>query len=284
MAGRQFGVFSRAQAHASGFSTYQIRRRLHDGEWQTVLGNGMALAGLTVTELVRDRAAQLSVPGSILGGPSAARTWQLPVPDPRPCLYIGANGRTRVTGIRLIREEPSAQDVSMFQGLPTTGRSCAVVDCLRFLPEPAALTFLDRALQQGWISLTELVDRVHGRSGRRGHAALVTLVHAVASGERSAAERRLATLLRDAGITGWRLNAEVRDDRGLIGVADVLFGQARVVVEVDGWAYHSTPDRFQRDRERQNRLVAAGWTVLRFTWRDLTHHPERVIATVLRLL
>jgi very-short-patch-repair endonuclease len=38
-----------------------------------------------------------------------------------------------------------------------------------------------------------------------------------------------------------------------------------LVIEVDGWAYHRTPDRFQRDRERQNRLVAAGWTVLRFT-------------------
>jgi very-short-patch-repair endonuclease len=56
------------------------------------------------------------------------------------------------------------------------------------------------------------------------------------------------------------------------------------VIEVDGRAHHTTPDRFERDRERQNALVAAGWTVLRFTWRDLTTRPSAVVATVRRML
>lgn len=284
MARKQFGVFTRAQAHACGFSAYQIRRRINAGEWQQVLGSALCFAGQAITPSVRDRAAQLSVPGSVLGGPSAARTWQMPVTDDQPCLYIGRDGRTRVPGIRLIREAPAARDVSLYQGLPTTSRGLAVVDCLRFLPEVSALPFLERALQQGWLGLDELTARIHARAGRRNRAKMIQLLHQVGGGERSAAERRLTALLQEAGITGWRVNAEVRDDHGLVGVADVLFRRARLVVEVDGWAYHSTPDRFQRDRERQNRLVAAGWTVLRFTWRDLTQHPERVIATVRQLL
>jgi very-short-patch-repair endonuclease len=64
----------------------------------------------------------------------------------------------------------------------------------------------------------------------------------------------------------------------------VVFEEAGVVVEVDGWAYHIDPERFQRDRARQNRLVAAGWTVLRFTWRDLTERSEYVVATITSIL
>lgn len=60
----------------------------------------------------------------------------------------------------------------------------------------------------------------------------------------------------------------------------MVFEEQRLVVEIDGWAYHSTPDRFQGDRTRQNRIVAAGWDVLRFTWRDVTERPGYVIATI----
>jgi very-short-patch-repair endonuclease len=63
----------------------------------------------------------------------------------------------------------------------------------------------------------------------------------------------------------------------------VVFASAKLVVEVDGLAFHVTPERFQRDRQRQNRLVAAGWTVLRFTWMDLTERPSYVVASVRRL-
>jgi len=71
---------------------------------------------------------------------------------------------------------------------------------------------------------------------------------------------------------------------GLIGIGDIVFEILKLVVEVDGWAFHTTPDRFHRDRERQNRLVAAGWTVLRFTWRDLVERPEYVLATIRTML
>ena len=54
----------------------------------------------------------------------------------------------------------------------------------------------------------------------------------------------------------------------------------RLAIEIDGWAWHHSPDRFQRDRAKQNQLVGAGWTVLRFTWFDLTNRPDDVIRQV----
>ena len=84
-------------------------------------------------------------------------------------------------------------------------------------------------------------------------------------------------LLRGAGITGWAANVPVYDDDGLMGVVDVAFKRERIAIEMDGFAFHSEPDRFERDRERQNRITRAGWDVARYTWRQLTQRPQYVL-------
>jgi very-short-patch-repair endonuclease len=91
----------------------------------------------------------------------------------------------------------------------------------------------------------------------------------------SEAERLLITVLRDAGVTGWRVGYRV--DRYEL---DFAFPGERLAIEVDGWAWHSDVERFRHDRRRQNALVLAGWTVLRFTWHDLTQRPETVVFQV----
>ena len=164
--------------------------------------------------------------------------------------------------------------------MPVTGPGRTVFDCLRVLPDHAALTVLDRAIQRGWTSFGEQVQRVRAHAGRGGAPRLARLIQAAGGGARSAAERRMLTLLRDARLTGWVANAEIRDASGRIGFGDIVFGAARLVIEIDGFAFHSDPERFQRDRTRQNRLVGAGWTVLRFTWRDLPDRPGDVIRTI----
>lgn len=57
-----------------------------------------------------------------------------------------------------------------------------------------------------------------------------------------------------------------------------------VAVEVDGFASRVSVDRFQDDRTRQNALVRAGWTVLRFTWADVTRRPEATATTLATVL
>ena len=98
----------------------------------------------------------------------------------------------------------------------------------------------------------------------------------------SAAERRLHALLRGAGITGWVANAPVRV-AGQVFAGDVLFIGERLIVEVDGFEYHSAAGDFQSDRERQNLLTLAGYRVLRFTW-DQLEHPEYVLRQIRQAL
>jgi hypothetical protein len=284
IAARQLGLFTRRQARACGLSAYQIRRRIDSGQWRRVAASVMAPAALPLTAAVRDRAAQLAVPGSVLAGPAAARSWGIQVGDARTFLVVPPGRHPRVAAARLLYDRLDRDEVWIRDGAAVTSRPRAVVDCLRVMRETDALNLLDRSLQEGWISIEDLTERVRGLAGRRGAPRLARLVGQVADGTRSAAERRTTGLLKRAGIEGWAANVVLRDDRGVIGVGDVVFEEARVVVEVDGWAYHIGPKRFQRDRARQNRLVAAGWTVLRFTWRDLTERPEHVVATIASIL
>lgn len=55
-------------------------------------------------------------------------------------------------------------------------------------------------------------------------------------------------------------------------------------MEVDGRDYHSAPAAFQRDRHRQNALVAAGWQVLRFAAADVLRRPGWIAAQVKSML
>ena len=54
----------------------------------------------------------------------------------------------------------------------------------------------------------------------------------------------------------------------------------RLVVEVDGYRYHRTRAKFERDRRKDGQLLLAGYRVLRITWRRLTREPETVVAII----
>lgn len=280
----QAGLFSRDQARACGYSPYQIRRRLDACEWQRVLGPVLAVAGVHITAHLRDRAAQLAVSGGVLAGPSAARRHGITTRDATTYLLVDPNYHYYLPGVRFLRDDLPECDLTMIDGVLLTDRVRTVFDCLRVLPEPDALEILDRALQQKWITPETLAGRVHRFAGRTGAKRLAKFSRLAGSGARSAAERMAVTLLRASNVTGWRANVEIHDERGLIGVGDIVFEPARLVVELDGQAYHVAPAQFQRDRQRQNRLVQAGWTVLRFTWQDLTRRPQHVVETIRAVL
>ena len=61
-------------------------------------------------------------------------------------------------------------------------------------------------------------------------------------------------------------------------------GRKASIVEVDGFAAHGHRRAFEADRRRDLDLRNAGWIVVRFSYRQLTDEPERVIAHVARLL
>lgn len=65
---------------------------------------------------------------------------------------------------------------------------------------------------------------------------------------------------------------------------DAVWPRQRIAVELDSWTWHHHRQAFQRDREKGNVLAAAGWTVLRFTYRDVTDRPAAVASQLRRVL
>ncbi len=137
---------------------------------------------------------------------------------------------------------------------------------------------MDSALQRH-VALSPLWTAHLRNKGRYGSPAARRLLQAADDGARSAAERLLIQLLKQAGITGWKANYPVVGYK-----VDVAFPGLKIACETDGLAFHSDSDDFHRDRVRQNAIALAGWQVLRFTWLDLTQYPERVIATIHRAI
>lgn len=277
----QGGLFTWRQAREAGYSPWQIRARLRDGRWRQVMPRVLGGAGVGDHPWVRDRAAYLAAgQPATLSGPSAARLHGMEVMAAFSCVTVPQRRHVELPGVRLLREPVGEADLTLVAEMLVTTKARTVFDCLRVVPGDDASTLLDRALQKKWITVEGLAGRVERHGRRKGASPLRALLLQASLGARSEAERLLHRGLRDAGVVGWAANQEAHDAAGLIGVVDIAFAAARLAVEVDGRAWHVAGDRFQRDRSRQNRLVNAGWTVLRFTWEDLTTDMARVIGTI----
>ena len=131
-------------------------------------------------------------------------------------------------------------------------------------------------LTQMWLAF-ETCGRRHGDPVRRA------VLRASRAEPWSRAERVAHAILHAAGITGWTANAGI-EAGGSRYYGDIVFRKRRVVVEIDGWEHHRSWEAFERDRTRQNALVLAGWTVLRFTWATLTGQPDLVVEQIVAAL
>lgn len=289
LASRQGGVLRRRQLLELGIPSRTLTRRVDAGlltaHGRTVLTLVGTPDDLQTRSLI---AAHTAGDPAILTGVSALAVRQLvhqppwDVLDPGLLPWLIYPSRTRVRA-RVVRRDPPQANTLL--GVRVATPSAAMIDILRLLPEPEARQLCHRAAQVlGHAPVAELLSAATLElNGRIGAAQLRCLAAELDEGAHSEAERLLIRLLTESGITGFLANYKVRLRHRLAEV-DVAFPEFRLAIEVDGMAWHTSPKSFQEDRSRQNDLIAAGWTVLRFTWRDLRNRPEHVVAQVAALL
>jgi hypothetical protein len=100
---------------------------------------------------------------------------------------------------------------------------------------------------------------------------------------RSELEGRFRALIQRADLPLPELNLSI-DLGSTVIEADAVWPDARLIVELDGYAFHRTAAAFERDRERDRLAVAAGWRVIRITWRQLANDPGGVVRDLRRAL
>lgn len=137
---------------------------------------------------------------------------------------------------------------------------------------------IDAALRTRTASLAGLWEALACCPNRPGNKKRRMLLLDSRSEPWSAAERQQHRLLRSAGVTGWQANYPVLIE-GRRYYLDVAFPDRWLAIEVDGRRAHGV-NQFEADRWRQNDLVLAGWTALRFTWAMLVDDPDEVIRAI----
>jgi very-short-patch-repair endonuclease len=142
---------------------------------------------------------------------------------------------------------------------------------------------LDDALHRDLVRISQLNDALT-RAGptHKGagilHAILAERAHSTGT-SRSNPELILRDNLRAAGLPHPDLNANLGQYQ-----PDMVWWKQRVIVEVDSWRWHGSRRSFEADRKRDATLIAQGWTILRFTARQIENEPFAVIATIARAL
>ncbi len=281
---RQDGVIARRQALGAGATAGQIRHRLESGGWILTHPSVYRSVEHQHTPAARVRAAGLwAGENAFLHGTAAAWWWGLPTPEPATVGVVipRAEHRRSRPGVRVIRRRLQWDDQAWVRAAPVTSLALSVmVAAVDLGTDGPAL--MDRALQTK-LRMSELRACYYRNLGMSGSAAIGHLVRAAADRTAAASERLFLGLLKSSAIRGWRVNYvwnPPHDERSI----DVAFVRERLAIEIDGWAWHHSPDRFQRDRTKQNDLTLAGWTVLRFTWFDLTSNPHLVVHAVKQAL
>lgn len=282
LAAVQGGVIGRSQLRDLGAYDQEITRLVDRGQLRRLVDGVFLARGAPLTRQARVWAAVLTT-GGVIGFDTAGYLWgQAPEAPALVHVCVDHDIRSHAPAwIRTHRVVLPAWARTTRGDLPITTSSWTVLDLVGAAArEGDASRLLDRGLQQGWLRPDDIQRRLAACPNRPGNPRLRRLGLQLQDGAASRSERVLHSILRGGRVTGWKANYRIPLVDGAAIVADVAFPRRRLVIEVDGWAYHSDVDRFRRDRHRQNTLVALGWTVLRFTWADLTERPGYVLAAI----
>lgn len=283
---RQGGVFTRAQALSAGFSYASIRRRVEIGEWCVVAPNVLARADQRVDARGRIFAAAWSTRGVVSHWSAASFLGLRDFPAaPNDAAHVTSKRplHANVPGVVEHRLRLFPEHWRVVDGIRVTTPARTVIDVLALSAPWDARSLVFRAVQEGWLDRDALAEHIRNRGGWHGTPQLRELLELLGTNAHGVSEWEAHRILDRAGIP-YDANVRLVLPGGRVAVADIVIRGTRIVVEIDGFRYHSADERFQSDRDRQNALVGAGFVVLRFTWRDLMTREDHVVATIRRHL
>jgi hypothetical protein len=270
----------RRRARADGISDWQLRHR------EVVrTSRDTYLLRADATELRRRIAAVLigAPPSAVVSHLSAAALWDFEVPlvpdDERVHLIVSREERVRNRPDRVVHcsEVPPAETRHL-RGVTVTSPSRTWVDLAAVVPPPALLAVTDQMLARRFPG-DEFPAILRRSGGRRGVVTARCTLPWADPLAGSPMESVLRWLLVEAGLPRPVLQHVVRHPDGrFLGRVDLAWPEQRVAVEFDG-DVHRDRRVFVDDLRRQNGLVLADWTVLRFTSADVLGRPETVVRT-----
>lgn len=273
--------FTSAEARRAGVTRGQLRgpryRRLGSGLYRWV--------GLKESpQLTLTAVASRLPPGAALSGRTAAWLHGL---DIAPCDPIEVTipepiGSSRRAGVSVRRTALVGEEIVVRRGLPATSPLRTVVDLAGRDPLTEGVVATDLFLHAGLITIAALRTYVADHPGAKGIGRLRRVLGLAEPKAESAMETRLRMVLVLAGLPRPEVQVSVYDEKGrFLGRPDLLYRLQRLAIEYDGGNHR---DRLVDDNRRQNRLIATGLRLLRFTAADVYGTPDSVALQVRQAL
>ncbi|MGY1808499.1 endonuclease domain-containing protein [Blastococcus sp. SYSU D00669] len=283
---RPTGPLTRAAALAAGLDD----RRLRQPAFLRLSRDTYLPRALEDDVDARVAAVLMTAPaGAVASHRTAAALWDIAIPladraDRRVDLIVPSGGRAESRADRRIHRLDLATDErTQRRSQPVTTLARTWRDLAAVLEPPALLAVTDQ-VHRRLSGVAPLREQLSRRPRGRG-CARARLVLPLADPRAESPMESVVRWIFDAGgLPAPDLQYVVRDGAGaFLARADFAWPDQRVMVEFDG-DLHRERDVFVRDVRRQNSVVAAGWTPLRYTSADALGRPDDMVAEVRRAL
>lgn len=284
LAAGQHAAFSRTQARDLGVGDGHLARLADKGIIRRAAPGVFVVCGAPPTWRQRLSVGLLSVPDSMAGFRAAGRLRGLPGIVHAPIELVVEYGRFRRTAPRGVtlheRKDLRGVDHDEVDGFACTAIVRTLVDLPAVIPEERAGEALDHATRHDPGLLPKVVER-HAQLARRGRNGTVAMRRLLL--ERtdglvvdSGFERTTLRLIKRGNFPRPVTQFHVVDGDFQCWI-DIAWPELKLAVECDSLAWHQGERAFRWERHRRRRLIALGWTIVEFTFRDVTNEPETVL-------
>ncbi|HWH32594.1 MAG TPA: type IV toxin-antitoxin system AbiEi family antitoxin domain-containing protein, partial [Egibacteraceae bacterium] len=280
------GVVHVRQAEALGIARQTLARRAAEGGWKRLHPGVYLLPAFVADYRTRVSAALLALgPGAAAGGPTAAALWGLVEGEREPLQVLLPHDRPvrALDGVRVVRSRSvTAGDIVRLGPLAVTTIDRTLCDLAGVLVEEELREAVALAGQRSMQWPRRAAARAAELPRLAGRAALLTAIRDVLGEGRtdSTLERRLRRILKAHGLHPAPGVYPLIVNGRLLAMLDIAFPELRLAVEADGFAFHATPAQLRADHARQNRIAAAGWTILRVGKEEVAAGAEHLVSEI----
>jgi very-short-patch-repair endonuclease len=282
LAARQHGVVARRQITALGIGRGQVARLVSKAHLHRLYRCVYAVGHTRISLRGRWMAAVLACGSdAVLSHAAAAALWELRgAPTIIDVTAPSKRAHNRIRCHVAALAEP--RDLTVIDAIPVTSLERTLMDIAHTLSRLRLRSILEAAQRRDLLDRPRLDAMLAGNTGHRGAGALRSMLGELtdaAPWTQSELERDFLELIREAGLPEPACNVIVAGE-----LVDFYWPAQRLVVEVDGFAFHSSRRAFEANRRLDIKLQVVGLRVIRVTYQQIVRHRSALLNDLRRLL